>query len=333
MMDQNSVTCMVCGAVRKELNGHIRIHGLTSALYAELYPGTPISSMASRQARSNSLRGQRRKSPQFSLDDIERRRQMQRDRWANLKSQLGEEEYRKIKIESAAKMRAHKGENYKHSELTRAKMRGPRPHTTGRQFSEEHKRKISAAAKQRQNRGPRSESTKAKMREAWIKRKADKERYKAYVEDMRQKMSTAESIVRIRQNVAKRLQDPALAQKQHSTKIEKTFAQFLDSNNIEYLHQYELHTDIGIFVYDFFIPSMNMLIETDGEYWHGKSLEQINRDKIKIRIARSAGQSCVRISDKDWKPSVIFLSDDQINQHNDALILARLNRFYLLGSS
>lgn len=91
--------------------------------------------------------------------------------------------------------------------------------------------------------------------------------------------------------------------------------------------EHQLSTDIGTFVYDFYVPLMNLLIEVDGEYWHSKSLEQINRDKLKMRKAKEAGLVCVRISDQDWCPDVIFSSTQDIDQHNVNLIEKRLNRY------
>jgi G:T-mismatch repair DNA endonuclease (very short patch repair protein) len=47
-------------------------------------------------------------------------------------------------------------------------------------------------------------------------------------------------------------------------KLEKAFAALLDSTNIEYTQQYRL----GRFIFDFYLPKSNMLIEVHGTFWH-----------------------------------------------------------------
>ena len=53
--------------------------------------------------------------------------------------------------------------------------------------------------------------------------------------------------------------------KGNPSKLEFTFADILTGLGIEFTHQYE----VDGFDYDFHIPSRNILIEVDGDYWHG----------------------------------------------------------------
>jgi very-short-patch-repair endonuclease len=124
----------------------------------------------------------------------------------------------------------------------------------------------------------------------------------------------------------KRLKDPKYYQKQFDTKIELQFKNFLESHHLAYEGQFVLQTAIGQFCFDFYIPGSNMLVEIDGEYWHSKSCEQINRDRLKLKLAHKAGYLCVRISDQDWRPEIIFQSPDSINLHNTQLITSRLEK-------
>ena len=326
MVDLSTVRCMVCGVSRRELNGHIRMHNLTSAEYKALYPDSAMISEASRQAKSQSLKDKERRKPNLTEEQRNLKAQMMKDRWAKLKEELGEEEYRQVKLNAAAQMRAAKGENYHHSEQTIAKMKGPRPNSRGRKFDDEHRANISKAARQRVTRGAHTEETKIKMRTAWSIRKSNIEQYNHYVEKVRKRMTTPEAIERLRNNVAKRLLDPRLKQKQYGTKIEINLSKWLVQENLSYIAQYPMITNIGTFVYDFYVPSMNLLIEVDGEYWHSKSLEQINRDKLKMRKAKEIGFVVVRISDQDWRPDIIFSSTLDIDQHNLNLIEKRLSR-------
>lgn len=53
-----------------------------------------------------------------------------------------------------------------------------------------------------------------------------------------------------------------------TSKLEEDFAhQFLDKLKVKYIYQFEAK-DIGRF-YDFYLPDSNLIIEIDGDYWHG----------------------------------------------------------------
>ena len=53
-----------------------------------------------------------------------------------------------------------------------------------------------------------------------------------------------------------------------TSKLEDDFAkQFLDKLGVKYQHQFEAK-DIGRF-YDFYCPEEHLIIEIDGDYWHG----------------------------------------------------------------
>jgi hypothetical protein len=62
-----------------------------------------------------------------------------------------------------------------------------------------------------------------------------------------------------------------------------------------------------------------MLVETDSEYYHTKSLEVWNRDCLKERLATDLGFTVARISDKGWNPSIIFDTLAGIRHYSDAL--------------
>ena len=53
-----------------------------------------------------------------------------------------------------------------------------------------------------------------------------------------------------------------------TSKLEEDFArEFLDKLGIEYIYQFEAK-DIKRF-YDFYLPQHNLLVEIDGDFWHG----------------------------------------------------------------
>lgn len=91
-----------------------------------------------------------------------------------------------------------------------------------------------------------------------------------------------------------------------NTKPELKFAKILNDNNIKHIPQYWIPWKRGWKkFYDFYIPEINLLIEIDGIYWHGKGLEdsklngqqlrsRIN-DKIKNELAPLRGYKLIRI--------------------------------------
>lgn len=79
------------------------------------------------------------------------------------------------------------------------------------------------------------------------------------------------------------------------TKIEIKMMEFLKINNIDFIFQYEVS---GRMLFDFYIPMCNLIIETDGDYWH--SLEKVKkRDKSKEAYIRKLGYNLLRITETE----------------------------------
>lgn len=92
-------------------------------------------------------------------------------------------------------------------------------------------------------------------------------------------------------------------------KFEKKFAKFLDDNDIEYKYNYFTGLN-SIYSYDFKINGINLLIELDGDYWHGGPgcskhchfVENIiERDRIKSIDTIANGYELIRIWESDYK--------------------------------
>ena len=71
-----------------------------------------------------------------------------------------------------------------------------------------------------------------------------------------------------------------------TSKLEDDFAkQFLDKLGIEYVYQFEAK-DIGRF-FDFYLPKSNLIIEIDGDFWHGNpdkyQKEELRGHKIRAQ--------------------------------------------------
>jgi len=88
---------------------------------------------------------------------------------------------------------------------------------------------------------------------------------------------------------------------------EKLMAEYLDELNLKYETEYPLDN----FHYDFYIKELNLLIEVDGDYWHGNpkffnELDNIQRknnglDKVKNSVARQHDIRLIRFWEDDIK--------------------------------
>ena len=93
--------------------------------------------------------------------------------------------------------------------------------------------------------------------------------------------------------------------KGNPSKLEFTFADMLIGLGIDFIHQYE----VDGFDYDFYIPSKNILIEVDGDYWHGNpekftelnSMQRKNRglDRLKTNHAADRNYQLLRFWEQD----------------------------------
>jgi very-short-patch-repair endonuclease len=218
---------------------------------------------------------------------------------------------------------------------------------TGVSFAEEHCRNISESKKGKSN-GPHSEETKNKIGQT-NKETSQRKKEQGYVrpeykmssealerasERMKgntlgknghhNKGKTLDLTVEQRKNrSAKRVAYLSNSKGVKSgTKPELKFIEFLVEHNINYEHQHPVHTSNGSWLYDFWLPDLNLLIEIDGEFWHSTK-QSIRRDKIKNNIAKSLNKTLARISTDNIDFSVIFLSVDEIWQRNNCIINKR----------
>lgn len=78
--------------------------------------------------------------------------------------------------------------------------------------------------------------------------------------------------------------------------LEKEVAEAFDACGILYVSQYRLEDDSRPF--DFFVPAAVMLVEVDGEYWHGLP-SRAERDAQKNKLAKERGFELLRIKETD----------------------------------
>jgi len=102
--------------------------------------------------------------------------------------------------------------------------------------------------------------------------------------------------------------------KSKDTAPERLTQKYLRELGISFTTQYEL----GGKFYDIFIPSKNLLIEVDGDYWHGKDIDFLDKSKMQQRsfvndrkkdgIATMNGLQIVRI----WESEITIEKIKQI---------------------
>lgn len=96
--------------------------------------------------------------------------------------------------------------------------------------------------------------------------------------------------------------------KRKINKLEKFVSYILDKNNIEYNHQFFLSKEGICKSYDFKIKDKNILLEVDGDYWHGGpslnkhfyKLEEVKQnDLFKDQFAKDNGFILLRFWESD----------------------------------
>ncbi len=146
---------------------------------------------------------------------------------------------------------------------------------------------------------------------AWIKRNGSPQKGKKYpIEDY-----PNYGIRKIRKELVLPKKD---------TKIEVKIQNFLKELGIEYFtHQY-MKIEYG-YQCDILIPSMNLIIECDGCYWHGckicnlkknkNIIEQIEKDKIRTQELTEQGFRVIRLWEHEIKAMDINDFKEKLEKH------------------
>lgn len=125
-----------------------------------------------------------------------------------------------------------------------------------------------------------------------------------------------ESIDKIRKGVILHLQTNALKQ---DTGIELKMQEVLNSSNITHEHPYSFNDK---FLCDFAIPSLKIIIECDGDYWHNR--EDIkNRDKAKNAYITKCGWKMLRF----WEHAI----NENIEECLEKILLEMKRKSELIG--
>lgn len=312
--------CLICNKEYSDLKGHFgRSHGLSNKEYKEKFPEY-ANYIEKEKKRKMSEAVQRRirdgSHPFLKQENKDRVKQMALDFHANKNEEYYKEQRRRAEIARKAK-----GDNYKHSPETIEKMKGPRPSVRGRKLSNETKAKLSEIAKNRKRENHKPETIE-KMKLKWIERK-EKPEYQEYINKLRENAIKYKLGEKYIENII----SGKANKKFYDTSLELKLSKFLDNNNINYVKQFAISNNSGRWLFDFYLIDFNMLIETDGEYWHRKSKMVLNRDKRKEREALKEGYKLLRLSDIYWDINLIFKTDYEIKENNDFIISEREKLF------
>lgn len=230
----------------------------------------------------------------------------------------------------------------KHSEETREKLRkshqGPKPWLIGKKLSEEHKKKLSELRKGRVpwNKGKKMDKP------SWMKGKthtkeANEKNRLAHLgktawnkgkptglipwnKGLKGKLiHSEEAKLKIRERRARQVFPIK------DSKPEIKIQNFLKKLNIDFISHKYITEIKHRYQCDLFIPSMNLIIEIDGDYWHGNiknpkfktlnehQIKAIEKDKIRTKELREKGFKVLRLWESD-------IEDMNINEFKERLM-------------
>lgn len=125
------------------------------------------------------------------------------------------------------------------------------------------------------------------------------------------KKMSEKAIIRINADIGKKI----------DTVPELKFKEFLDKNNIKYIHPHEMDLGYRKASIDFYLSQYNLPIEIDGLYWHPEKLENINFHILPNVI--SDGQKCNI-------PNLIRIKETDVDNIQSLDDLSKYNRQYKL---
>jgi len=190
------------------------------------------------------------------------------------------------------------------------------PWNKGKQWSKEQRKKLRVAIKK----AMANPEVKKRLSEA-LKGRISPRKGKQWSKEMRKKLSITIKKGMANPETRKKLREHRAKQiiPVKDTKIEVKIQNFLNKLNIEFMtHKYIKKIDHS-YRCDIFIPSKNLIIECDGDYWHGN----INNSQIKILNKHQIKQKArdkirtKELTEKDFKVLRLWRSDIKKMTIND----------------
>lgn len=153
----------------------------------------------------------------------------------------------------------------------------------GRKLTKEHKKKLSEAHKGK------------KVNITWGDKLSKALKGKKKSNEVKAKMSLAKLGTRQSEKTKEKRKQAAIKfYKNNPTSIEVKLYAELEKRNVNFVKQHLIYG----FIVDAFVPSLNLVIEADGDYWHNRK-DIKKRDKIKNGALTKYGYKMLRISETD----------------------------------
>lgn len=102
-------------------------------------------------------------------------------------------------------------------------------------------------------------------------------------------------------------------------KLEKLVADVLDSHNIQYHFQFFINKEGVCKSYDFKLKDTNIILEIDGDFWHGNKTSKVKFEKyktvqlndiLKTKLAEDNGYQVIRYWESDIKKNPLIVLTD-----------------------
>lgn len=155
----------------------------------------------------------------------------------------------------------------------------------------------------------KTEETKKKMSESQLKRSKES-REKQVISWKKQWMSLSkeEQLLRIKKWIDAGHKAERNGEFLKPSSIEQKVKEQLDMIGIKYIQQKRVNDGNRNYFLDFYIPSLKLVIECNGDYWHS-FLDKIERDKSLEKYVKSIGRNIVFIWEHEINDDWFWVGD------------------------
>ena len=114
--------------------------------------------------------------------------------------------------------------------------------------------------------------------------------------------------VKISKAVSERWKDGTLSVTNYDTSIELKVQNQLDEIGIKYIKQKVVYDENRIYVLDFYIPALKLVIECNGDYWHNRP-DRTKRDNMLKKYVESTGRKIIFIWEHEINDDWFWVGD------------------------
>lgn len=327
----NKITCKICSVDFKIItSAHVKHHGLTIQEYKDLHGQTISADIL----KSWTAKRTKNKPPKLVLDSTNAVECLicgQYHRALNLHLKF------KHDLKPADYLDKFPGAKlYAESIKTKMKEKSFMKTQIGKSFEERlgkdksdlAKSKIGLKATARQTGTIRTEEYKQKMRDTW---ENNRETWSLSIKTMAQSPEMRKKYSNAQKSRIER--DGYHLARGKETSLERFVRETLEQHGFDVIKQKGTKKEtLGtVRFFDIFVPELNLIIESDGEYWH-RNHDRIAIDIQKTQAADIEGYSFLRISDKQFSKKracpielmmLVLSSEEERKMHSDNIISAR----------